>query len=100
MFVNSIQIRSGKLSDPEMEALAGPSAAGIPLPPVVSAPAISVSLVSGGVLLSWPDTAAGYILEATGALTNPTWQAVNGVVGTSVKLSSGDNAQFFRLRKP
>jgi hypothetical protein len=46
-----LQISSLDNSDPEMEALGGPSAAGIPVPPVVSAPVISVSLVSGGVLL-------------------------------------------------
>jgi hypothetical protein len=100
MYVNSIQIRSGKLSDAEMEALGGPSAAGIPLPEGGPAPTLSVSLAAGRVSFSWPATAIGYTLEATLKLTNPNWQAVNGVVGTSASLNPAEATQFFRLRKP
>jgi hypothetical protein len=99
MYVNSIQIRSGKLSDAEMAALGGPSAAGIPHPPVGPAPSIIVSLAASSVSLSWPGTATDYTLEATSTLTQPNWQPVNGVVGTSFTLSPTGAAQFFRLRK-
>ena len=47
--------------------------------------------------LTWP--AGGYILESTTNLSQPSWQPVPGVTGTSHRIGA-ERQQFFRLKRP
>ena len=100
MWVNSIQIRAGKLTDEEMLALGGPSADGIPVYiPVSQPPTITCTVAGKSLTLSWPSVATGFVLESTPGLTNPNWTEVPGVVNNAVTVQMTGSAQFFRLRK-
>ena len=99
MYVNSIQIRSGKLSDAEMTALGAPDGNPLPLAIVAkAAPALTITTSGGNVTISWPADAAGYTLESSAAVSPTTWGAVAGVTGNSVTLPVSSATQFFRLR--
>jgi hypothetical protein len=64
-------------------------------------PSISVTRSGTSITLSWPASAAGFILESTTALgNNSQWVAVTGVNNNSVTIPTGAGNQFFRLRKP
>jgi hypothetical protein len=52
------------------------------------------------VIVSWPDTVTGYVLEATDTLIGGAWKEVSGVVNNSVKLPASTARQFYRLRMP
>jgi hypothetical protein len=52
------------------------------------------------VVLSWPTTVTGFVLEATDTLVGGAWREVAGVVNNSVKLSANSARQFYRLRLP
>jgi hypothetical protein len=103
VYVNSIQISRGKLSDAQMEALGGPSANGIPVVVVGGSTPIpaTLSLVKSGnsITISWPKAATGYTLQSTSTLLTPSWQAVSGVdyVNNTVTLAIGPGTMFFRL---
>ena len=103
MWVSSIQIRSGKLSDAEMEALGGPSADKIPVvipgtvPP--TPPQLSVSVSGATVTMAWPADATGYTLQTTPTLTNPVWVEVAGGTANPFSTSRTSGNQFFRLKK-
>jgi hypothetical protein len=103
MWVNSVQIRAGKLSDAEMVALGGPSAAGIPVVLAVAAPPerprLNLTATATTVTLSWSLAATGFTLESTPSLTNPTWAVVAGVVNNQVTVSVGTGNRFYRLRQ-
>lgn len=103
MWVNSIQIRSGKLSDAEMVALGGPSADKIPVVikgvTPVQPPTLSVGASGGSVTISWPADATGFKLETTPTLTNLTWTEVTGVANNSFTVQVKPGAEFYRLRK-
>jgi hypothetical protein len=64
----------------------------------VAAPVISISKTGDSVLISWPADASGFVLESTGSLASPQWQAVTGVSNNSVTQKIGQT-QYFRLRK-
>ena len=103
MWVNSIQIRSGKLSDAELTALGGPSASGIPVaivaPPAPPEARLSINRSGNQLRLSWPAGVTGYRLECTPSLANPTWQTVPSVSNcATVPLNSP--RQFYRLVNP
>ncbi|HKS38790.1 MAG TPA: hypothetical protein VJW76_16465 [Verrucomicrobiae bacterium] len=100
-WVNSIQIREGKLSDAEMVALGGPTAAGIPvaITGVVLPPTIAVNRSGNTVTISWPTVATGFTLEETATLTPPSWSPVGGVVNNSVSITIGSGNRFYRLRQ-
>ena len=104
MWVNSIQIRAGKLSDAELAALGGPTAAGIPLVIKVEVPVerprLVVSASGASVTLSWTSPVTNFVLESTQSLTNPEWTPVPGVVNNSVTLSISGGNRFFRLKLP
>src|SRR5262249_47433503 len=91
-YVNSVQIRSGKLSDSDVAALAGPQAAGIPLAiPTgsgqVTPPKLSVTLSQTGLTISWDPSFTGFVLETTPSLSSPSWTPVPAVSGNSVKVN-------------
>ena len=100
VYVKSIQVSNGKLSDADMEALGGPSSAGIPVvAPVSTVTPVAISLVRNGssITLSWPATASGWTLQSAPSLINPSWQTVSGVVNNSVTVTLGPGDLFFRL---
>jgi len=66
-------------------------------------PRLDIASVGGTTVLSWPATAAGYVLETTASLTSPTWEIVTNapvVVGDRYVLTNywSDQTRFFRLR--
>jgi hypothetical protein len=102
MWVNSIQIRAGKLSDAELTALGGPTAAGIPIDlgiTPVPQPQLDVARnANGSITLSWgADTA--FTLETKASLVTGTWTPVPGVVNNSVTVMPDQPAAFYRLRQ-
>ncbi|MFN0066775.1 MAG: hypothetical protein ACKVYV_03975 [Limisphaerales bacterium] len=102
-WVSDVQVRSGALSKPEIEALGGPSAAGIPIviaaePPAAAPPELGISRSGSNVTLSWPAGVTGFTLEGTAALPGG-WSAVPGVVNNSVTVPAGTGTQYFRLRQ-
>ena len=100
MWVNSIQIRAGALSKPELEALGGPSAAGIPVALAVGAPpATTISRNGDQLTISWPESVTGYVLESTPSLTSPAWTTVANVANNSVTVTIGATNTFFRLKQ-
>lgn len=103
MWVNAVQVRAGALSKAEIEALGGPSAAGIPIVLAVAAPetppTLTVARSATQITLSWATDATGYTLESTSALPAGAWTAVTGVTGNSVAVPVTGAAQFYRLRK-
>jgi hypothetical protein len=103
MWVSSVQIRSGKLSDAEMVALGGPSADKIPvvIPGFVPVepPTLTFSVSNGSLVLSWPATATGFTLETTSSLGTPSWSAVSGVANNTVTIPMTGTSQFYRLRQ-
>ncbi len=104
MWVDSIQIRSGKLTDAEMEALGGPSGLGLPVivpdgsapPPVLSA----VLAPPGSVTLTWT-VPPGHVLpprlESSFSLEDQSWQPVE-TTGASATVPLDEPQMFFRLR--
>lgn len=101
-WVNSVQIRAGRLSNAEIESMGGPSAEGLPVLLSVAAPtpppSLTITKSGGTVTLSWPVAATGYTLESTANLRNPSWSPVSGVTGNSVTVTASGTV-FFRLRK-
>jgi len=101
-FVNSVQIRDGKLSDDGVAALGGPQATGIPdtgSPPVTSQPKLSATRRASQLTFAWDAGVTGFILQATDNLANPNWQAVSGVNSNSISITVGVRAQFYRLKQ-
>jgi hypothetical protein len=99
MWVNSIQIRSGKLSDAELTALGGPSANGIPVLSLTSPPTartLTIARDGTNVRISWPATVTGFVLQSTPSIGG-TWSAVAGVTGNLISLPPSANAAFYRL---
>jgi hypothetical protein len=102
MWVNSVQIRSGKLTDAQMVALGGPSAAKIPVVievPSTEAPTLSLTVSGDNVVISWPATATGYTLQSATVLTSSAWTDISGVQNNSYTVSKSAGNQFFRLKK-
>jgi hypothetical protein len=100
IWVSSIQIRSGRLSYPELEALGKPSAGGIPIliqtaPAAPSAPAITFVRGDGSITVSWTDE-SGLKLQSAPDVSGP-WTDVGGVVGSSATVSSTAGNLFLRL---
>jgi len=100
-WVNSIQIRSGKLSDAEMVALGGPTASGIPmviLPPTIE-PSLTITRAAGEASISWPANVVGFVLESSPGISPAAWTATSGAVNNSVTVPAGGESRFYRLKK-
>ncbi len=102
-WVSAVQVRAGALSKPEIEALGGPSAGGIPIvlnaaaPP--APPTLTATRAANGTTLTWPADATGYVLESSPVLPATTWTPVAGVTGNSVTVTTSGVAGFYRLRQ-
>ena len=89
-WVNSIQIRSGALSKGEMEALGGPSAAGIPiLIAAVPKPTLTASRTANALTITVTAGQGPFTLQHRADL-NPgtTWQDVGAISGNSITISN------------
>jgi hypothetical protein len=69
----------------------------------LQAPSLSILTTNSGIALSWPSTAAGYVLESTTSLSSPDWEPVTDIpfiTADCYKLTNScpANATFFRLR--
>ena len=103
MWVNSVQIRSGKLSDAELEALGGPTPGGIPL--VLNVTAVELPNLTianegaAGLRISWPAAVTGFSLERKTSLSAGAWEPVTGVAANSVLVPAPTGAAFYRLKQ-
>ncbi len=93
-FVNSVQIRQGKLVDAEIMALGGAQATGIPVPH----PKLITSVSGKNLTISWDLGVTGFNLESNTNLTTSTWSAVPGVINNSVTVLIGAGSNFYRLK--
>ncbi len=101
MYVSSVQIRAGRLTNEEIEAMGGPTAEGLPLVlgvTVVPQPSLSVSRTGDTLTVTWPADAAGYVLESAPTVTGA-WTPVAGVTGNSATVPSGTGELFLRLSR-
>ena len=63
-------------------------------------PTLSVARqLNGSVLISWPQSYNGYILESTSSLRG-SWVAVSGVANNQVNVTPAGGQVFYRLRLP
>jgi hypothetical protein len=101
MYVSSVQIRAGRLTNEEIEAMGGPTAAGLPLVlgvTVVPQPSLSVGRTGDTLTVTWPADATGYVLQSAPTVSG-TWTPVAGVTGNSATLPSGTGELFLRLSR-
>lgn len=104
MWVSSLQIREGRLSNAEIEALGGPSADGIPIviqgvKPEAQPPTLKIAkAATTGIVLSWEaDTV--FVLETKARLSDSARTAVPGASGNQVTITPGAGSAFYRLRQ-
>ena len=96
--VNSVQIRNGTLSDAEIAALGGATAAGIPSVASAGIKIAGISASGSNVVITWAG-AAGVKLQSSATLGG-VWADVTGSDGVStVTVPAGNAAAFFRLVK-
>jgi hypothetical protein len=104
MFVSSVQIRSGKLSDGEMAALGGASPEGLPVLIGAAAPAPTRPVIKltrngdGSVTLSWSGSEP-YVLESKASLSEAAWSPVSGVANNSITITTSAASAFYRLKQ-
>jgi hypothetical protein len=84
---NSLTGQSGTFQNFKLEAV---------IPRIV--PSLSLVAQTGGVNVSWPVKAGGWVLETTPSLASPNWTAVSGVTNNNVTVTAGGESAFFRLR--
>jgi hypothetical protein len=66
-------------------------------------PQLNIVPMNGAIMLTWPTTAAGYVIESTPSLTSSVWETatnVPAISGSSYILTNSwtDQTRFFRLR--
>ena len=103
-WVDSIQIRAGKLSDADMIALGAPSGTGLPIVvpgPAPALPAAKITVTRNGntLRITWPLELVGYVLESTPSLSAPTWQPVLGTTANCATVSASSGRRFYRLHQ-
>jgi hypothetical protein len=107
MWVDSIQIRSGKMTDDEMIAMGGPLGTTVPVSPVGPTAIVPetteltvIDAGSGQITLTWPSISGHgtvYSLESSPTLAEGSWTTVP-TTGNSATLPVGPGSMFFRLR--
>ncbi|MBX3748059.1 MAG: hypothetical protein KF833_22350 [Verrucomicrobiae bacterium] len=70
-----------------------------------SAPSLAIRREGDSVVLSWPASAEGFVLESTPSLSPATWTAVSETPTSaggqsSVTIGAGSGTRYFRLRRP
>jgi hypothetical protein len=71
---------------------------------VVSQPPLLVFRQGNDLVLSWPSTASGFVIEATDSLSPPNWTAVTNSQTQSggqvtITIDPGGLSKFYRLRR-
>jgi len=107
MWVDSIQVRAGKMTDEEMIALGGPLGMNLPVAPVgpaaIVAPTTELSVTVSGnneVTLTWPSISSHgtvYTLESSPTMEAGSWVPIQ-TTGNSAVIPVGPGSMFFRLR--
>jgi hypothetical protein len=91
------------------EAIAGTTYVGfldnIVLEQIPAEVKLAIGLVDDELVLHWPTSAAGYILESTSSLSLPNWEAIADLPEVEngfyrLTLPAEGPARFFRLRRP
>ncbi len=78
---------------------------GVPAPAPPAGPQLEVSLKASQVILTWPASAAGFVVQKTSSLfPNPTWNSVTngwGVIGDRFFLTNAveGESMFYRLKQ-
>jgi hypothetical protein len=85
VYVSSVQVRSGRMTDAAVAALGAPTADKIPFP-------IQARRVGTSVVIDW----TGTVLESASSLTG-TWTAINGATHPHT-VTNPTGTQFFRVR--
>jgi hypothetical protein len=62
-------------------------------------PELSIDLQENQVIVSWPDSYSGYVLQESAALNLPNWAEVPGVTGNRAILTPVGAARFLRLAR-
>ncbi len=68
----------------------------------VSAPRLNIRLSAGSALITWPSSAAGFVLESSGEASGPFTSAglsVTSINGTNQVVTPATGTKFYRLRK-
>lgn len=96
VLVNSLFFTDRAMSASEVQALGGPTAAGIPAPAAPTV-ALRATLAGAQLALSWT-AAPNVVLQKTASLSAPDWQDVPGTLGAggATEPLSG-SAAFYRL---
>lgn len=101
-FVNSIQVRAGKVPDAALAALGAPTASGIPLPLPgleLDPPLLHADRDGDSIRISWTGNPGDWILESTESLTSPQWQEVPSPRAHPFTLTASGPLRFFRLQQ-
>lgn len=69
-------------------------------PTPTESPTITAVQEAGGLRLTWPATASGFMLEQRAEATTGAWTPVVGVSGNSALIPLTGDRQWFRLRQP
>jgi hypothetical protein len=99
---NGNRILLNDTSNPQA-LLAYRSRANIALVPVSASPTLSVSLSAGNVLITWPASAAGFVLQETSALPDG-WTSSTAAVTVqgslnAVSIPPTAKVKFYRLQQ-
>lgn len=94
-FVNSIQFRSGLMSDEEIKALGTATAAGIPAPQA----GVNVSVTRSGnnLTLTWTGGTGPFKVQRKNALTDATWTDVTTTSERTASVPIQGTTGFFRI---
>ncbi len=69
-------------------------------PPVAGdVPALTTTLIAGGLEITWPSTVTGWVLEESATLQALSWSLSQGVVNNKLTVSNPAGKKFYRLRR-
>ncbi|MBP8261956.1 MAG: hypothetical protein KA118_20070 [Verrucomicrobia bacterium] len=101
-FVNSIQVRAGKVPDAALAALGSPSASGIPLELhglELEPPCLHVRRLGNSIELSWEGNPEDWILETADRVPFSDWQPFPSPLAHPMILPASDPMRCFRLKQ-
>ena len=99
---NGIQsVKSGSQAVTNFSAVSG---SGVDYAKAAVDPGLTITRVRTDLIISWPNSFAGYALESAVAVDSGTWSPAGSPVNSNgyfqVTLTPSESAQFFRLRHP
>ncbi|MGV3773883.1 MAG: hypothetical protein ACO1QB_13350 [Verrucomicrobiales bacterium] len=63
------------------------------------APSLSIAREGANLVISWPGSATGFILESSSTVVGASWEAVAGVQNNQATITTSNAVRFFRLKK-